>query len=596
LSLLTRMRRLPDREPATPADDLTTDGEDAIEDSAAEGPTGESPAGEGRAGDRRRRARQVLAWTVTTLACLFVLLTLLLPNRITRITPATFLRIPIEGILGVAFLLLLHPRVRRPAAAVAGVCLGLLTIEKIIDIGFYASLDRPFNLVLDWVLFDDALGFLKDSLGGPGAIGAVVGVVVLVAALLTLATLSMLRLTSLVVRHQTTTIRTVSVLAVVWVVCAAFGAHLVHGVPIATRNTATLLKNRGHQVVDSLRDKETFAKESGVDKFRNTPGDQLLTGLRGKDVILTFVESYGRSAIENPQLAAQVDPVLEAGTRQLEAAGFHSRSAFLTSSTAGGGSWLAHSTLLSGLWINNQQRYRTLVSSDRLNLARCFGEAGWRTVSVEPDTTKSFPEGKSFYRYEQVYASRDLGYQGPRFSWSTMPDQYTLSAFQSREYAKPGRGPLFAEITLTSSHSPWAPIPKMLDWNALGDGSVFGPIADQGNSPTDVWKNRTWLRTEYARSVAYSVSSLVSYVEKYGDDNLVLVFLGDHQPAPIIVGDGASRDVPITIVAHDPAVLDRISGWHWQNGLKPGHDAPVWRMDTFRDKFLTAFGAPVAAR
>jgi hypothetical protein len=85
-------------------------------------------------------------------------------------------------------------------------------------------------------------------------------------------------------------------------------------------------------------------------------------------------------------------------------------------------------------------------------------------------------------------------------------------------------------------------------------------------------------------------------VETHGSDNLVLVLLGDHQPAPIVTGEGASRDVPITIVARDRAVLDRISGWGWQDGLKPGPNAPVWRMDAFRDRFLTAFGSqPEAA-
>src|SRR5262249_11192032 len=84
------------------------------------------------------------------------------------------------------------------------------------------------------------------------------------------------------------------------------------------------------------------------------------------------------------------------------------------------------------------------------------------------------------------------------------------------------------------------------------------------------------------------LSALVSYVEKYGDDNLVLVFLGDHQPSPLVTGAGAGRDVPITIVARDRAVLDRVSGWGWQDGLRPGPGAPVWRMDTFP--------APVPAR
>ena len=48
--------------------------------------------------------------------------------------------------------------------------------------------------------------------------------------------------------------------------------------------------------------------------------------------------------------------------------------------------------------------------------------------------------------------------------------------------------------------------------------------------------------------------------------------------------------MPITIIAHDPAVLDRISGWGWQDGLRPEPDAPVWPMDAFRDRFFAAFG------
>jgi hypothetical protein len=171
-----------------------------------------------------------------------------------------------------------------------------------------------------------------------------------------------------------------------------------------------------------------------------------------------------------------------------------------------------------------------------------------------------------------------------------MPDQYTLSAFQRLEYGKPNRAPLMAEIPLTSSHAPWAPVPHLIDWNDVGDGSVFGPMAKEGDQPGYVWRDPARIRTAYARSIAYSLSTLISYVKTYGNDNLVLVFLGDHQPA-VVTDTGASHDVPITIVAKDPAVLDRISGWGWQDGLKPGPQAPVWRMDAFRDRFLTAFGA-----
>jgi hypothetical protein len=47
--------------------------------------------------------------------------------------------------------------------------------------------------------------------------------------------------------------------------------------------------------------------------------------------------------------------------------------------------------------------------------------------------------------------------------------------------------------------------------------------------------------------------------------------------------------VPITIISSDPTVIDRISGWGWQQGMRPGSTAPVWPMDSFRDRFLAAY-------
>jgi hypothetical protein len=532
---------------------------------------------------------------LTALAALFVLFVLLVPNRLLTSTPWSFARLPVEPLLGMAVLLAVRPKVRPWLVALFGLGLGLLIIVKIVDIGFYSSLGRPFNLVLDWVLLDDAVSFLQDSIGRVAGIAAVAGIVLLAAGLVVLATLAVRRLSRVAVAHPTAATRSVLALLVAWVVLAAFNVQIHAPTPVATRNTLTLVNNRLYQVRTALLDKQAFAKLAGVDPYRTTPADQLLTALRGKDVMIAFIESYGRSAIEDQRLARVVDPALDAGTRRLAAAGFAARSGFLTSPTAGGGSWLAHATFLSGLWIDNQQRYRTLLSSDRLTLIRCFQRADWRTTSFQPGTVRPFPE-VSFYGYDEVYTADDFGYRGPKFSWSTMPDQYALSVLHRAEYGKAGRGPLLAEVTLTSSHSPWAPVPTMVDWAELGDGAIFGPIKEAGESPTGVWSNPDRARTAYAKSVAYSMQSVVSYVEKYGNENLVLIVLGDHQPAPLITGAGASRDVPITIVAHDPAVLDRISGWQWQEGINPGPDAPVWRMDEFRDRFLSTFGPGPAPR
>ena len=54
-----------------------------------------------------------------------------------------------------------------------------------------------------------------------------------------------------------------------------------------------------------------------------------------------------------------------------------------------------------------------------------------------------------------------------------MPDQYILAAFQRLELAKADRRPVMAEIDLVSSHTPWARIPQLIDWNEVGDGSIF---------------------------------------------------------------------------------------------------------------------------
>ncbi|MDG4786098.1 sulfatase [Micromonospora sp. WMMD1102] len=568
-------------------------------DAPAGGEATDVPAGGGAtdvpaARVRRATLRRLRRQTTTVAAALLVLLALTAPNRPDQFTLGTLARIPMEALLGIVLLLALRPGARRVAAVLGGVGIGLLVLLKVVDIGFYAVLARQFDPVLDWILLDDAISFLTDSVGRIGAIGAAVLAALLVVAVLVLMTLAVLRLTRLVARHDVAATRTVLAVGAAWLACAVLGVQIVPGVPVAARNTVGLAHGRAHQIRDGLRSQQEFTRQAGVDAFRDVPGDRLLTGLRGKDVLLVFVESYGRDAIEDPRFAPQVNAVLDAGTQRLAAAGFASRSAFLTSPTVGSGSWLAHSTLLSGLWIDSNQRYRNIVTSDRLTLTGAFSRASWRTVGIMPGVTRAWPEGE-LYDYEKVYDSRQLGYQGPRFSWATMPDQYVLAAFERYEHGTPDGPPLMAGITLVSSHAPWTPIPRFVDWDELGDGTVFEPMARQGQSKGALWSDQTRMRAEYRRSIEYSLTSVISYVEEYGDEDTVVVFLGDHQPSPMITGAGAGRDVPITIVAHDPAVLERISGWGWQDGLRPGRRAPVWRMDTFRDRFLTTFGPRGAA-
>ena len=539
------------------------------------------------------RGRRILAGTVTAVAAVLVFFALATPNNISRLpegssTAQALIRIPIEALLGLAILLAVPGRARKVVAVIGGVLLGLLSIIKIIDIGFYTALARPFNPVLDWVLLDDGISFLEDSIGQGSTRLVLVGAVLLLVCVPVLMSASVVRLTRLAERHRAAASGTVLALSAAWIVLALLGTHFVSTVFISSDSAITLARETALKLPEDLKDRQKFAAEVAVDKFQNTAGTDLLGALQGKDVVFTFIESYGRSAVEDPDYAVQIGALLDSGNARLAAAGFAAQSAWMTSPTAGGGSWLAHATFQSGVWINNEQRYRSLVSGNRLTLTSAFKRAGWQTVGVEPGLTYAWPEGK-FYGFDRVYDSHNLGYNGPKASWATMPDQFTLQAFETLERGKGTRPPLMAEITFVSSHTPWAPIPDLLDWEQIGDGTIYGPMTADDPKPSEIWKDDKRVRAEYRRSIEYSIGSLLSYVQKYGDDDLVLVFLGDHEPAPIVTGTDAGRDVPVTIVSRDKAVLAKMAGWGWQDGLKPGPLAPVTRMDTFRDQFLTTF-------
>ncbi|MEP6817761.1 MAG: sulfatase-like hydrolase/transferase, partial [Marmoricola sp.] len=384
--------------------------------------------------------------------------------------------------------------------------------------------------------------------------------------------------------------RTLIGLGTVWLLCAVLGVHLVGGVPIASTSAAEYTYGQVSRIPVEIRDQREFARAAAEDPLRGVPSDRLLTGLRGKDVIVAFVESYGRVAVQGSDFSPGVDAVLDDGTRRLRSAGFSARSAFLTSPTFGAISWLAHSTLQSGLWADSQQRYDVLVSSNRLTLSDAFKRAGWRTVGDVPANTADWPQATSFYHYDKLYDSRNVGYAGPRFGYPTMSDQYTLDAFHRLELGKPHHQPVMAEIDLVTSHAPWSRTPHLIEQSRVGDGSVFDGMPQQAQSKGVIWRSAARVRAAYGQSIEYSLNALFTFVRSYADNNTVLVVLGDHQPATIVSGENSGHDVPISVIAHDPAVLNRISGWGWQDGMHPRPDAPVWRMDAFRDRFLSAFG------
>jgi hypothetical protein len=420
--------------------------------------------------------------------------------------------------------------------------------------------------------------------GRTAAVGLVVLLGILTLTLAVLVPLAVLRAGWAARRHRA---RTAGVLVALGVVPLLLG--------LSSASTTALAVEEVKQVRYELHDRVVFARRIAADPYADTPASRLLAGLRGHDVLVVFVESYGRVAVQDTSFSPGIDRLLERGTQTLRRAGYRTRSAFLTSPTFGAGSWLAHASIQSGLWVNSQGRYDQLLGTHRLTLSSAFGQAGWRTLLDVPADTRDWPEGQAFYAPDAVLDSRNVGYAGPAFGYAPIPDQYTLSWLAHHELEPgigSGRPPVMAEVDLVSSHHPWAPLPHLVRWDRVGDGSVFDPMPAQGDSATEVFGSAARVRAAYAESVRYSLRTMVGFLARMQrrDPGLVVLMLGDHQPHSYVTGPDPGRQVPVSLITRDPSVTAQVRGWHWQPGLRPRPDAPVWGMHDVRDRIFEAFG------
>ena len=517
---------------------------------------------------------------LTTLAAAVVWFALVVPIRPWQLTAGFFVRLPLEGIVLVLVAVALPASARRAVPWVLGPLLGALVLVKLFDLGFFIFFDRQFNPVEDWSYLSVGVGTVRDTFGNRDADLAIAAATVLGLAALVVPALALGRLARAAATHRRGSLGALGVLTVTWVLCWALGAQ-VSGAGIASTSAARFAADEVSAVQADLRSEAAFkALIHRKDAYRDKPPAQLLKGLRGRDVMLVYVESYGQIALQGTPFSPGIDAVVRSGTRQLEAKGYTARSGWLASPNFGGGSWLADATLQSGVWVNSPGRYSQLVASRRLALSLAFRRAGWKTVADMPATRGSWSDGRSFYHYDTIWTRENLGYRGPQFGFSAMPDQYALKALHEFELAKPHRRNVFAEVFLSSSHEPWTRVPRLISWRRVGDGSIFNRLPIDHAGLTDTQRG-------FATAIRYTLRTLYSFVERYGTKKTVLIVLGDEQPSRVV--ERANHEVPVTIIAHDPKVIRKIAGWGWTTGMLPSPTAPSWPENTFRNHFFNAF-------
>ena len=486
------------------------------------------------------------------------------------------------------FALLPESTGKRVGAATVGALFGLLAFFALSDVLVRHSIGRPFNLYLELGLAGSVFNLLQSNLG------MTLSLTLIVMALAVFVGLGIC--VSRLLRQVDANRSRAPATAVAALGIVAMGVAFLPQ-PFVGLTAARAATQQVELAADTYQSTASFQQH-----LMDNPGasqSRPLQALAQTDVILGFIESYGISSVTDPRYGRLIQPRLQQMEQVLANAGLHMVTGRLQSPVQGGQSWLAHTTLLSGQWIDTQLDYDTFLASDYPTLIDDMGATGHDSVAVMPAITREWPEGLAF-GYNRIYHSTSMGYRGPALNWVTMPDQYTWSWFQRQIRERANHTPVFAEVALISSHAPWVPIlPVLDDWDSIGDGEIFNRWKDAGEAPASLWRDPERVRDHYARSLDYALNVATEYAKRHVDNKTLLVLTGDHQAAPLITGDNASRDVVVHVISADPTMLAPFVGSGDQEGLRgfrwgahPHSGQPGPSMASFRPFLHRTFSGP----
>jgi len=240
---------------------------------------------------------------------------------------------------------------------------------------------------------------------------------------------------------------------------------------------------------------------------------------------------------------------------------------------------------MSGIEVKDPDRNARLMTERRDTLARAFGRNGFRTVALMPGLRLGWPEG-AFYGFDEIYGADRLNYHGPEFGWFAIPDEYALQRLDALEVSKAPRSPLFVFFPTISTHFPFNPIPPYQpDWSRMTDPHPYdGPSIVKAYGREMDWVNFTPV---YADAIAYDLTTIAGYLRLRRDRDLVMVVIGDHQPAAAVSGEHASWNVPVHVIATRAAVLDTLRTQGFADGLTPQRS--LGKMNELTPRLLAAF-------
>ena len=247
------------------------------------------------------RGRAVAGVVLNGLALLLVWFALVVPDQAQKVTPGAFFRIPVEGLVVAGLALVLPALARRAMTLLVGLLLGLVALLKVLDMGFFAALDRPFNLVTDRSYFSPVRVLVRDAIGPVAGDIVLATAVVLALAILVFMPLSLGRHAALVARPRTRSLPTHKGLAGRRVTSAAVGQQTQGGPMTGGGGAGGLLESSspGAEITALLQsDADSYTWVAAAVGSNTAAGYQLATeepvmaigGFNGSDPSPTLAE------------------------------------------------------------------------------------------------------------------------------------------------------------------------------------------------------------------------------------------------------------------------------------------------------------------
>jgi hypothetical protein len=303
------------------------------------------------------------------------------------------------------------------------------------------------------------------------------------------------------------------------------------------------------------------------------------TLVRKPNIYLIFIESYGSVLYKRKDWAKSYPALLEEVERDLDGAGWHMASALSDAPVWGGGSWMAYTSALFGLRIENDAQYLSMLDTYRYrdypHLGNYFREQGYQYVWLTPIAASLSDEKnlhyQQFYNIDRWLRFADLNYSGPMVSFGPAPlDQYSINFARETLLAESVQPFLFYTLT-QNSHYPWYELPPLAeDWRTLND-----PSLPQPDAPPELIDHEV-RRANYFNTIRYQMEMLSDFIRNEEAEDSIFILVGDHQP-PQVSRREDGWDTPIHIVSRDPEFVASFMDYGFEPGLKVENSEPVMR-------------------